>query len=130
MKAAASEDKILLSLTKFNVASLLRFAHKYFVHIIFSVFVCLFVCFCGLNDWSFKKLVNFVSGQSLFSLAPHLDSRNSRELIIKYLMISRTIFASVATILSYSVQTITACKFRAQNKFGTVACCAGRPKKF
>ena len=43
MKAAASEDKILLSLTKFNVASLLRFAHKYFVHIIFSVFVCLFV---------------------------------------------------------------------------------------
>ena len=39
-------------------------------------------------------------------------------------MISQTIFASVATILSYSVQTITARKFRAQNKFGTVACCA------
>ena len=56
VKAAASEDKILLSLTKFNVASLRRFTHKYFVHIIFS----LFVCFCGLNDWSLKKLVNFV----------------------------------------------------------------------
>ena len=39
MKAAASEDKILLSLAKFNIASLLRFTHKYFVHIIFSLFV-------------------------------------------------------------------------------------------
>ena len=76
------------------------------------------------------KLVNFVPGQSLFSLAPHLDSRDSTGLIIKYLMIGRTIFARVATILSYSVQTITACKFRAQNKFGTVACCVGRLKKF
>ena len=54
------------------------------------------------------KLVNFVPGQSLFSLAPHLDSRDSTGLIIKYLMIGRTIFARVATLLSYSVQTITA----------------------
>ena len=66
MKAATSE-----------VASLLRFTHKYFVHIIFS----LFVCFCGLNDWSLKKLVNFVSGQSLLSLAPHFDSRDSTGLL-------------------------------------------------
>ena len=43
VKAAASEDKILLSLTKFNVGSLPRFTHKYFVHIIFSLFVCLFL---------------------------------------------------------------------------------------
>ena len=43
MKVAASEGKILLLLTKFDVASVLRFTHKYFVHIIFSLFVCLFL---------------------------------------------------------------------------------------
>ena len=92
----------MVLVTKFNVAFLLRFTHKYFVHIIFY----LFVCFCGLNDWSLKKLVNFVSGQSLFSLATHLDSRDSTGLIIKYLLFKPR--KRVATILFYSVQTITA----------------------
>ena len=52
LKAAISGGKIQLSLTKLNVTSFLRFTHEYFVHIIF----CLFVCFCGLDDWSLKKL--------------------------------------------------------------------------